>query len=640
MAIFGKNGMESAIGRSMAVIEFDLHGNILDANENFLKTLGYSLAEIKGRHHRIFVDPAYAQSAEYRAFWDKLSRGEYDAGQYRRITKTGKDVWIQASYNPILNALGKPSRVVKFATDVTAQVAANANFEGQIAAISKAMAVIEFDLQGNILTANQNFLDAMGYRFDEVKGQHHRMFVDPAEAAGVDYRTFWDKLGRGEYDAGQYKRFGKGGREIWIQASYNPIRDMNGKPFKVVKFATDITAQKMANANYAGQIDAIGKSQAVIEFDLQGNILDANQNFLDTLGYNLAEVKGQHHRMFVEPAEANTAEYRAFWTKLGRGDYDAGQYKRVGKAGREIWIQASYNPIRDMNGKPFKVVKFATDITAQALAIRAIMAVSTTITSASNEIMTASIDLAQRTESQAATVEETAATMHEVTQTVRQNSENANTANQRATEATAAANDGGRIMSEVTSAMGALEQSAEQISTIVGLIDEIAFQTNLLALNASVEAARAGEAGKGFAVVAQEVRALAQRSANASKDIKGLIQKSNGEVRHGAELVGRAATALQNIVASISQVGGIIAEISSASREQANALDQINTAVTSIDETTQRNAAMVEQTRAGAQQLQGQATELEHVVESLRGDVQHNGVPQSNEPRMYLQAAE
>ena len=297
-------------------------------------------------------------------FWDQLGRGEYDAGQYKRIGKGGREVWIQASYNPILDQNGKPFKVVKYATDITEQNLINANFEGQLSAIGKAQAMIEFGLDGKILKANENFLNTVGYSLDEIRGQHHSMFVDPAYRATAEYRMFWDKLGRGEYDAGQYKRIGRGGKEIWIQASYNPILDLNGKPFKVVKFATDITDQKLATANYEGQLAAISKAQAVIEFGMDGKILTANENFLNTLGYTLPEIQGRHHSTFVEPAHTSSPDYRTFWDKLGRGEYDAGQYKRIGKGGREIWIQASYNPILDLNGKPFKVVKYATDITA------------------------------------------------------------------------------------------------------------------------------------------------------------------------------------------------------------------------------------------------------------------------------------
>jgi len=240
-----------------------------------------------------------------------------------------------------------------------------ADMKGQLSAINKAQAVIEFSLDGKILNANENFLNTLGYSLAEIQGQHHGMFVEPEHRASVEYRHFWDKLGRGEFDAGQYKRMGKGGKEVWIQASYNPIMDMNGKPFKVVKYATDITAAKLQAADFSGQLSAINKAQAVIEFSLDGKILNANDNFLNTLGYSLAEIKGQHHGMFVDPDHRASIEYRMFWEKLGRGEFDAGQYKRIGKGGKEVWIQASYNPIMDMNGKPFKVVKYATDTTAQ-----------------------------------------------------------------------------------------------------------------------------------------------------------------------------------------------------------------------------------------------------------------------------------
>ena len=357
------NGQLAAIGKAQAVIEFDMKGTILNANENFLKTMGYTLEEVKGQHHSMFAEPAHRTSPEYRTFWEKLGRGEYDQGQYKRVGKGGREVWIQASYNPIMDMSGKAFKVVKYATDISEAKLQAADVAGQLGAIGKVQAVIEFSLDGTILNANENFLNALGYTLREIKGQHHGMFVDPAYRASHEYRVFWDKLGRGEFDAGQYKRIAKSGKEVWIQASYNPIYDMNGKAFKVVKYAVDVTDQKMQHADFSGQISAIGKSQAVIEFDLKGNILNANENFLRTVGYSMDEIRGQHHRIFCDAAYSVSQEYRAFWEKLGRGEYDSGQYKRVAKGGREVWIQASYNPIMDMNGKPFKVVKFATEIT-------------------------------------------------------------------------------------------------------------------------------------------------------------------------------------------------------------------------------------------------------------------------------------
>jgi methyl-accepting chemotaxis protein len=243
-----------------------------------------------------------------------------------------------------------------------------ADLKGKVDAILRSQAVIEFDLQGTILTANDNFLSALGYTLAEIKGQHHSMFATPEYRSSPEYRAFWEKLGRGEFDAGQYKRIAKGGREIWIQASYNPVFDASGKPVKVIKFATDITAAKVSEADMSGRLAAIDRAQAAIEFTLDGRILTANDNFLSALGYTLAEIKGQHHSLFVEPAYRASVEYRMFWDKLGRGEFDAGQYKRIAKGGREIWIQATYNPIFDPEGKAYKVVKYATDVTEQVKA--------------------------------------------------------------------------------------------------------------------------------------------------------------------------------------------------------------------------------------------------------------------------------
>ncbi len=360
-------GQINAINRAQAVIEFNLEGTIQHANDNFLGAMGYTLDEVKGKHHRMFCETSYTNSLEYKTFWAKLNQGELAAGEFKRIGKGGREIWIQASYNPILDAAGRPFKVVKFATDVTASKLANADYQGQLAAISKSQAVIEFGLDGIISHANDNFLNTLGYTLTEVKGKHHRMFCESSYSESSDYRKFWDKLNRGEFDSGEYKRIGKGGKEVWINASYNPIMDLNSRPIKVVKYASDVTAQKLKNADYQGQLAAISKSQAVIEFGLDGIISHANDNFLNTLGYTLNEVKGKHHRMFCDPQYANSAEYGAFWEKLKRGEFDSGEYKRIGKGGKEVWINASYNPILDLNGKAFKVVKYASDVSTQKL---------------------------------------------------------------------------------------------------------------------------------------------------------------------------------------------------------------------------------------------------------------------------------
>ena len=354
--------VHQALDRVQAIIEFNLDGTIVTANENFLRIFGYGLDEIVGKHHRVFCEPSYAESKEYAEFWQKLGRGENHEAEFKRLAKGGKEIWLQASYNPVLDKDGEPVRVVKFATDVTASKLQNAEFEGKVCAIDRAQAVIEFELDGTVITANENFLGAFGYSLDEVVGKHHRMFCEPEYAETAEYAEFWQKLGRGEYSAAEFKRLAKGGRGVWLQASYNPILDMNGRPLKVVKFATDVTEAKLRNAEFEGKVEAISRAQAVIEFDLDGKVITANENFLAIFGYGLDEIVGKHHRLFCEPGHAESQEYAEFWQKLGRGEYDAGEFKRIGKDGSEVWLQASYNPIFDASGEPFMIVKFASDI--------------------------------------------------------------------------------------------------------------------------------------------------------------------------------------------------------------------------------------------------------------------------------------
>jgi methyl-accepting chemotaxis protein len=518
-----------AIGKSQAVIEFKLDGTIVTANPNFLGAIGYTLDEIEGKHHSMFVDPATRESATYREFWASLNRGEFQAAQYRRLGKGGREIWIQASYNPILDAKGKPVGVIKFATDITAQKIQSMEEAGKIAAMSRAQAVIEFDMDGTIVTANDNFLGAMGYSLAEIQGKHHSLFVTPADRDSAAYREFWVKLNRGEFEAAEYKRIGKGGKEVWILATYNPILNDAGKPFKVVKFATDVTQHKLKAADNGGQIAAIGKSQAVIEFNMDGTIRLANPNFLDAMGYSLREIQGKHHSMFVEMAERDSPAYRQFWEALNRGQYQAAEYKRIAKGGREIWIQASYNPILDLNGKPFKVVKYATDITAQAVARK-------------------------KAESARGLIETVAAGSEEMSASIREISETMTKSRETAVMAT------GRIEAADQQAQK-LNSAAQAMGGIVELIGNITGQINLLALNATIESARAGEAGRGFAVVASEVKNLANQAKHATDTISKEIEALNG-------VAGDVVGSLTAIKTAIADVNEFIASTAAAVEEQ------------------------------------------------------------------------
>ena len=353
-----------AIHKSHAVISFDMAGVILDANDTFLAAVDYTLDEIVGRHHRLFVEPSYVHSAEYAAFWRELGSGRHQAGQYRRIGRDGREVWLQATYNPIFDVDGQPIRVVKYATVVTEEKLRQAEHQGQIAAIHKSQAVISFALDGIIIDANDNFLATMGYRLADVRGCHHRMFVEPGYAQNPKYANFWADLAAGQHKAGEFKRLGRDGREVWLQATYNPILDMNGRPFRIIKYATDITAEKLRQADIDGQIAAIHRSQGVIAFALDGTITEINDGFLATLGYARDELLGRHHSVLVDPTYAAGAEYAEFWRTLRTGAFLSGRYQRLGKNGRGVWIQATYNPILDLNGRPSKIIKFATDVTA------------------------------------------------------------------------------------------------------------------------------------------------------------------------------------------------------------------------------------------------------------------------------------
>jgi methyl-accepting chemotaxis protein len=537
------------------------------------------------------------------------------------------------------------------------------------AAVSRSQAIIEFDLSGKVITANENFCRALGYSLADIVGQHHSMFCDPAYVKSADYKAFWDNLGRGEYNEGLYKRLGKAGNEIWIQASYNPVLS-GGKPYKIVKFATDVTASTTRSAEAEGKVAAISRTQAVIEFTPKGDVLWANENFLSCLGYELNEISGRHHSMFCEPSFRDSPDYAEFWRNLEAGQPKSAEFKRIGKGGKVVWIQASYNPIFDAEGRVFKVVKFATDITERvraveelagslhalsqgdltaqidkpfiptleqirtdfnealqklALAMRGVGENAEVIASGSAEISSAAGNLARRTEQQAAAVEETAAALEEISRTVTDSAKRAEEAGQLVRQTQKSAQHSGAVVENAISAMGEIANSSKQISSIIGVIDDIAFQTNLLALNAGVEAARAGEAGKGFAVVAQEVRELAQRSAGAAREIKTLINTSAEQVNRGVSLVSDTGTSLREILSQVNDINSNVLAIVEASREQSVGVREISNAVNSMDENTQQNASMVEETTAASHNLAKEAENLRALLLRFRFAKQSSG---------------
>lgn len=665
-------GKLAAIDKSQGSIEFAMDGKVITANQIFLDVLGYTMQEAVDQYHSGFVSPEFAKSQEYKEFWAKLNRGEYISGRFQRVGKNGKNIWLDASYNPIIDAKGKPYKVVKYAREISQQVLLEQEAKTlSLVANETDNSVLITDAKGLIEYTNPGFTRLTGYTLDEVKGKKpgdilQGKLTDPETVKRIranieGQKPFYDEI----------LNYTKKGDAYWISLAINPVFNKEGKIDKFISIQTNINESKIKQIEFNMRLDAISRSSAVIEFTPKGEVINANDNFCNIVGYRLDELKNQHHSTLVNAAHKTSPEYKLFWEKLCRGEFDAGQYQRVGKGGKEIWLQASYNPIYDQEGNVVKIVKFATDITEQhkvAKALEIAVAESQnviegakagdltsrvslegktgaiaslcdgvnalldkmtevllsvreageTINTAAGEISTGNNDLSSRTEEQASSLEETASSMEELASTVKQNAENAKQANQLAAAASGVAVKGGTVVGNVVTTMSAINESAHKIEDIITVIDGIAFQTNILALNAAVEAARAGEQGRGFAVVAGEVRNLAQRSASAAKEIKELITDSVSKTAEGTKLVQDAGSTMQEIVDSVQRVTDIMGEISAASSEQSAGIDQVNTAITSMDEVTQQNAALVEEAAAAAESLVDQAVNLMDVVGAFK----------------------
>ncbi len=470
----------------------------------------------------------------------------------------------------------KRSRAVKTSGQEIAELKA------QIAAIHHSQAVIEFSLDGTILVANRNFLDAVGYSLDDIQGRHHRLFMEAEAAARPEYAQFWRDLAEGKTQNGVYRRVAKGGRALWLQATYNPIFDAQGRPYKVVKFATEITARKVGDDNNQRQLNEINRTQATIEFLADGTIVTANENFLKTLGYSLEEIKGRHHSIFVDATFRESAEYRQFWIDLNAGRFQTAEYKRVGKGGKDVWIQATYNPILDVDGRTARVVKFAIDITARKVAEENLKRTLATVLENARSLSDSSAGLTMVSQQMAANSEETSAqanlvasaseqvssnvatvatSAEEMSASVKEIAKNASDAAKVATQAVRVAEDTNRTVAK-------LGESSIQIGKVIKVITSIAQQTNLLALNATIEAARAGEAGKGFAVVANEVKELAKQTAAATEEISQKIEAIQGDTKG-------AVAAISQISVVISQINDISNTIASAVEEQSATTNEI-----------------------------------------------------------------
>jgi methyl-accepting chemotaxis protein len=666
-----------ALQKTHAIAWFGANGKIIGANEQFCETMGYQPDEIIGVPHDAFVDRSLRGTAIDEGFTSALKGISAKGEVVPRLDKGGKRVWLQSTYIALPPKAGTDRRVLKIAIDVTKDYIPVADTLQLHQGLTDAQCLVVYDPEGTIVEVNDNYAQMMGYTREEVLGRHFSDFMHPDYVDTKKYEEFVEEVRRGEVTSGIFRRFRKDGSAIFLQTQFSAVRGADGRLKRVLNICADVTERETAN----DLTNVISKVQAVIEFSPNGRIRHANQLFLDAMGYTLDEIVGQHHRIFMQEGEADTPEYAAHWKRLATGEFQAGEFKRRHKNGADVWISASYNPVFGPKGETIKVVKYAMDITPRVKAVQelrkaleclargnlshhiaepfgdqfeglrtdfnaasaklrdsmsAALAATREIAAGTSEISSASNDLSRRTESQAASLEETAAAIEEMTASVKSTAETAGRTTDVVGKARSSAEEGATVIGQARSAMETISNSSSEISKITSLIDDIAFQTNLLALNAGVEAARAGEAGRGFAVVASEVRALAQRSSEAATQIARLITTSAQNVETGVDLVSKSGDSLAEIKTYVVEVAKMVENIAAGAQEQASGLNEINTSVSSLDDVTQKNAAMFEETNAATQLLVQEVEKLNRITGVFVIDPQDTGASQGQSARLPL----
>lgn len=564
-----------AIENSQAVIEFDMSGKILKANNIFLKVFHYELSEVLGKFHSLFCERDFAQGLEYKTLWEKLNHGEHVSGEFLRIGKNGREVWIIAAYCPVLNEKGKPYKVVKIATDVSET---KAELKARTEIMNITSIVSESDLKGDILSVNEKFLTVSKYSREELIGKPHNTTRHPDMAKEV-FKDLWGTIGRGKLFRGVIKNRAKDGTPYYVDAVIAPIMGDNGKPKKYLGVRYDITEAEIEKQNMIGVLQAIDTSFASIEFDVNGNALKANKIFQDLMGVSANDIAKTHHRTFCDQTYVNSSEYAQFWPDFQSGKKKSGIFKRISRTGKVVWLQAVYSPVSDEMGRVFKIVKIAIDVTDQQLLTATIQETATSLSGASTELTSTASEMsntANRTNKESLAAAVSAEEVAVGVQTVATNME----------EMVASIKEIGRSTSESSKmakmtlskaqesniTITKLGTSSLEIGDVIKVISSIAQQTNLLALNATIEAARAGDAGRGFAVVANEVKELAKQTAKATNDITHKIGAIQEDTRS-------AISAIAGISDAVEKLNGISGVIAAAVEEQTATTNEISRVV-------------------------------------------------------------